>query len=334
MTTRGSEATYRLKGESGVTFPPDKTALLVIDTVNDFLSEGGAAWDMAKRSVQTVNVVENLKRLLEGARERGVPVLHGPMAYTEEDYAEHELQRRSAINRVMFERKMFLAGTWGADFHPDLRPREDEIVLLPHKSIDVFETDLPDHLEGLGTTHLVIAGMTANLCCEGTGRHAMEHGYDVTFISDAIGAESIPAYEASIHVNYPLISNGIMKVDEFLAAVDASRGRSEAQPGDTVHGSDHGEIGRVEEVVAATMGSEGYLVVPRGVIFEKDMFIPLSAVVKRAGTDLFINVPKLIVTKMPWSEPPTGERRQEKLGRPAGQVEKLYATRAPTGRRS
>jgi len=45
---------------------------------------------------------------------------------------------------------------------------------------------------------LVIAGMTANLCCESTGRHAMEHGYDVTFISDAIGAAGLPAYEAAV----------------------------------------------------------------------------------------------------------------------------------------
>jgi ureidoacrylate peracid hydrolase len=61
-------------------------------------------------------------------------------------------------------------------------------------------------------------------------------------------------------------------------------------------------------------------VVPRGMILEKEIFIPLSAVVKRAGTDLFINVPKLIVGKMPWTEPPTGASRSEKLGRSAGQV--------------
>jgi len=68
------------------------------------------------------------------------------MAYTEEDYADGRLQRRSGVNRLMFERKMFLAGSWGADFHPDLQPREDEAVLRPHKGIDVFETDLPDQL--------------------------------------------------------------------------------------------------------------------------------------------------------------------------------------------
>lgn len=141
-------------------------------------------------------------------------MLFGPMACTEEDYADERWQRRSGINRIMFELEMFLAGTWGADFHPDLRPLATETVLLPHKGTDVFETDLPEHLRRLGTTQQVIAGMTANLCCESTGRHAMEHGYDVTFAWDAIGAENLPAYEASIRVNYPLIANAVMSVDD------------------------------------------------------------------------------------------------------------------------
>ncbi len=142
------------------------------------------------------------------------------MVYTEEDYANKALQRRSGINRIMFERKMFLAGSWGADFHPELQPHAGDIVLLPHKGIDVFETDLPDHLQRLGVTHLVIAGMTANVCCESTGWHAMEERYDVTFLSDAIGSESLPTYEAAIRLNYPLIANAVMEVDEFLAALD------------------------------------------------------------------------------------------------------------------
>jgi ureidoacrylate peracid hydrolase len=166
----------------------------VIDPVNDFLSEGGADWDMARSTVERHDVVGHLKQAIEGARQRGIPVLFAPMAYTAEDYENEELQRRSGINRMMFEKKMFLAGSWGVDFHPELRPNEDEIVLLPHKGVDVFETDLPDHLDRLGTTQLVIAGMTANLCCESTGRHAMEHGYDVTFLRDAIGADTLAAY--------------------------------------------------------------------------------------------------------------------------------------------
>jgi hypothetical protein len=43
----------------------------------------------------------------------------------------------------------------------------------------------------------------------------MEEGFDVTFLSDAIGAASIPEYEAAIRVNFPLIGNAVITVDEF-----------------------------------------------------------------------------------------------------------------------
>jgi nicotinamidase-related amidase len=324
-------AAYLSRGESDVSFPPDRTALLVIDPVNDFLSEGGAGWEMTKNTVKLHDVVGNMKRAIEGARERGVPVLFGPMAYTEQDYADKELHRRSAINRVMFENKMFLAGSWGADFHPDLRPQDDEIVLLPHKGIDVFETDLPDQLQRMGITHLVIAGMTANLCCESTGRHAMEEGYDVTYLSNAIGAESVPAYEAAVHLDYPLIGNAVMDVEQFLAAVSAPADTSvTAQPGDTVLGSDHGEIGTVEEVVEASEETDAYMLVRRGLILKQDTYIPLDAVVKRVGTEVFINVPKLVVGEMPWSAPPSRRDRQAKLGPRGEDVQKLYGSRSPS----
>ncbi len=323
-----NSATYLPKEEAGISFPPERTALLVIDPVNDFLSEGGAGWELTETTVKKHDVVGHLKHAIEGARLHGIPVLFGPMAYTEEDYADERLQRRSGINRLMFEKKMFLAGSWGADFHPDLQPRENDTILLPHKSCDVFQTDLPEHLRRMGITHLVIAGMSANLCCESTGRHAMEKGFDVTFLSDAIGAASIPEYEASIRVNFPLIGNAVITADEFLAAVDASA--TSVQLGDKVYGSDHGEIGTVKEVVEAAEEAEGYLLVPRGLIFQTDTYIPLDAVVKRSGTDVFINIPKLVIGVMPWSEPPSRVAMQAKFGLPADGVDKLYGSRSPS----
>ncbi len=324
--------TYRLKGEPTTGFVPSQTALLVIDAVNDFLSEGGADWDMARSIVEKHDVVGHLEQAIEGARQRRIPVLFAPMAYTAEDYQNEELQRRSGINRMMFEKKMFLAGSWGADFHPRLRPDEDEIVLLPHKGVDVFQTDLRDHLDRLGTTHLVISGMTANLCCESTGRHAMEHGYDVVFLRDAIGADTLAAYEASIRLNYPLIGNAVLEVAEFLAAVDTARLFPEK--GDDVVGSDHLKIGTVEEVIEGDPESPGYMVVPRGLVFERETFIPLDAVVKVGDGEVYVNVPKLFVAKMPWGEPPTSATRHQKLGPPSGQVAKLYGSQSPSANAS
>ena len=327
-TEAPSRATYLSRGDDGIAFPRGRTALLVIDPVNDFLSEGGAAYQMTAGTLKLHDVVEHLKQAIEGARARGIPVLYGPMAFTREDYNDEELHRRSAINRFMFERKMFLAGSWGADFHPDLAPSEGDIVLLPHKSIDVFETDLPDHLARLHITHIVSAGMTANLCCEGTGRHAMEKGFDVTFLVDAIGSTNLPSYEAAVHINYPMIANGVLKVDEFLAALDASpEERVTASVGDVVVGSDHGEIGSVEQIVPGSTEVLPHLVVRRGML-RSDLYVPMDAVVRRAGSALFINIPKLVVGKMPWTDPPGRDEAIEKQGPGEGTVDKLYRSQS------
>ncbi len=314
---------------SEVAFDPAKTALLVIDPVNDFLHEEGAAWEMTKSTVQKNDVVGQLARLTKAARAAGVPVIFGPMAYTAEDYADEQLQRRSGINRLMFENRMFLAGSFGADFHAEIQPAPGDIILAPHKGTDVLQTDLREHLDRLGTRHLVIAGMTANLCVESTGRHATELGYDVTFLSDAIGAESLPAYEASVLVNFPLIANAVLEVDEFLAAITPGPATG-AEIGDTVYGSDRGKIGEVEEFVATSGGTPAYMVVTKGMIVDTTLYIPLDAVTHRTGRSLFVNVPKLVVGKLPWDEPPTAEAQDAKIGTPAEQVTALYRTHAPT----
>jgi ureidoacrylate peracid hydrolase len=98
-----------------------------------------------------------------------------------------------------------------------------------------------------------------------------------------------------------------------------------------VLGSDHGEIGHVDRVESAGAAG-GFLVVSRGLVFAKDTYIPLDAVVKRSGTTVFINVPKLVVGHMPWSEPPSAEAQRAKRGPRRSDVRHLYGSRSPSGR--
>jgi hypothetical protein len=62
-------------------------------------------------------------------------------------------------------------------------------------------------------------------------------------------------------------------------------------------------------------------------IFKTDTYIPLEAVTKRSGNQVFINIPKLVVGEMPWKEAPTRKDRLAKQGPPAGEVDKLYRSR-------
>lgn len=59
-------------------------------------------------------------------------------------------------------------------------------------------------------------------------------------------------------------------------------------------------------------------------------FIALDAVLKRSGTRAFVNVPMLVVGRMPWSEPPSTARQDDTLGRRAAQVTKAHGPRSPS----
>jgi hypothetical protein len=72
------------------------------------------------------------------------------------------------------------------------------------------------------------------------------------------------------------------------------------------------------------------LLVPQGMIFTTNTYIPLSAVIKRSGTNVYINVPSLVVASMPWSEPPSHSETKAKFGPPEASVEKLYGSYEPT----
>lgn len=48
------------------------------------------------------------------------------------------MKHLNPIDKIMFDRRMFNKGTWGADFHPELKPDENTFVLAPHKGLSNF----------------------------------------------------------------------------------------------------------------------------------------------------------------------------------------------------
>ena len=113
------------------------TALVVIDPQNDFLSEGGVVWDLVGDPVVKNDVVAKLRSLIAKAKEAGIPVVYVPHYYDKEYQA---WGNNNFIDQIMFERRMFERGKWGAEFHPDLEPDEDTILCAPHKNLSGFHT--------------------------------------------------------------------------------------------------------------------------------------------------------------------------------------------------
>ncbi|WP_431964941.1 cysteine hydrolase family protein [Actinacidiphila sp. bgisy160] len=203
-------------------YEPGRIGLLLIDTVNELFSEKGKGYPEFKDEFDRIGTFENLKRLLAGAREQGLPVFFAPMSYTEEDYTSWK--HLSGIHQEMFDNRMFEAGSWGADFHPELSPGDGDVVIAPHKNIDVLaNTDLEVQLRQHNVEYIAIAGMVGTMCVESTARSCMEHGYHVTTFTDATAAAGgRAAYDAMV-LRYPAISHATLTVDEFLAATSRAK---------------------------------------------------------------------------------------------------------------
>ena len=196
------------------------TAVLIIDPQNDFLSEGGAVWDLIGVEVKKYKVVEKLQTLRQIANEVEIPVFYSPHYYTEDEYKNWK--HLNFIDKVMFERKMFNKGTWGADFHSDLKPDENTIILSPHKGLSNFATgDINTQLRQRNIKTLIIAGMSANLCVESHVRDAAENAFDVITVKDATAGAGEDATHAA-HTNFGFLSEEVVTADEIVSRLRES----------------------------------------------------------------------------------------------------------------
>ena len=202
------------------TIDPKTTAILIVDPQNDFLSEGGAVWDLVGGEVTKNRVVERLERIKQVAKDAQIPVFYSPHYYSEEEY--QSWKHLNFVDKVMFERKMFNKGTWGAEFHPKLQPDENTIVLSPHKGLSNFATgDINMQLRQRNIKTLIIAGMAANLCVESHVRDAAEHAFDVITVKDATAGPGEDSTKAA-QTNFEFLSEKSVTTDEIIEMLQSN----------------------------------------------------------------------------------------------------------------
>lgn len=199
------------------TIDPGRTAMLIVDPQNDFLSEDGAVWDLVGEQVRKNGVVEHLVALRRAAEEAGIPVFYSPHYFNAREYAEW--RHLNPIDRVMFERRMFDVSGKGSAFLPELAPTERTFVLSPHKALSGFwANDIQLQLRQRDIQTLILAGMSANLCVESHLRDAAENGFDVIVVKDATAGAGEAATQAA-YVNYGFIATEVVTTAEVLDAL-------------------------------------------------------------------------------------------------------------------
>ncbi|MFG2075734.1 isochorismatase family cysteine hydrolase [Nonomuraea maritima] len=200
------------------TYDPRRTAVLLVDPYNDFLSEGGKVWPRVESVARQVGLLDHLRSVIASARQAGVQVVFVPHRRWEPgDYESWD--HPNPTQRAIMDRHSFARGTWGGEFHPDFQPQPGDVVVSEHWAQSGFaNTDLDFQLKQHGITHVVLVGLLANTCIESTGRFAMELGYHVTLVRDATAAYTPEMMHAAHDLNGPTFAHTVTTTDDLTTA--------------------------------------------------------------------------------------------------------------------
>lgn len=214
----------------GMDVVPGRTALLITDPQNDFLSPDGVTWGVVGESVEKNNTVENIETLFKAAKASGMPVFVSPHYYYPTDHGWHFEGALEALMHAigMFDRSSALSvdgfeGS-GADWLERFKPYIEDgatVITNPHKVYGPETNDLVLQLRKRGIDKVILAGMSANLCTESHMRELVEQGFEVAVVSDATAAAEVEegnGYEAAL-VNFRFIANAVWTTEEAIDAL-------------------------------------------------------------------------------------------------------------------
>jgi len=218
--------------DPGMQIEKGRTALVVTDPQNDFLSPKGVAWGVVGKNVEANNTVANIETLFKTARASDIPLFVSPHYYYPHD---HRWKFEGALEKLMHNIGMFdrqdplsVEGfeDSGADWLERYKPYINDgrtMVTSPHKVYGPETNDLVLQLRKQGIDMVILAGMSANLCTESHMRELLEQGFEVAVVSDATAAAQVEegdGYAAAL-VNFRYMANAVWTTREARQAMQA-----------------------------------------------------------------------------------------------------------------
>ncbi|TRC97050.1 cysteine hydrolase [Mesorhizobium sp. WSM4303] len=172
------------------TFKPQTIALMVIDMQRDFAEPGGFGASLGNDVGRVTAIVPTVKRLMEGFRAAGLPVIH-TMECHRPDLSDLPPAKRDRGNPSIRigdmgpMGRLLIAGEPGTAILDELAPLPGEIVIKKPGKGAFYATSLGNELKWIGARQLVFAGVTTEVCVQTTMREANDRGYECLVAEDA-----------------------------------------------------------------------------------------------------------------------------------------------------
>ena len=171
------------------TFSVASTALVIIDMQRDFCEPGGFGETLGNDVSLLSAIVPTCQAVLAAWRIAGGLVVHTREAHRA-DLSDCPPAKRNRgnpslrIGDVGPMGRILVAGEPGNQIIAELAPIAGEIVIDKPGKGAFYATDLQEQLKKRGVTHLVLMGVTTEVCVQSTMREANDRGYDCLLLAD------------------------------------------------------------------------------------------------------------------------------------------------------
>lgn len=177
-----------------------RTALVVIDLQEDFLSTTGYFAKQGYDPAPLRAILPTVSRLIAACRAAGVRVIHTRQGYRADmaDMTPYEKWRRRRAGLEGTE--VLLRSGPGFAIVPEIDVRPEDIIVDKTCNGAFTYTDFEHVLRAQGITHLLFAGCTTDVCVHTTLREACDRNFQCLTISDACASGDAYAHEAALHM--------------------------------------------------------------------------------------------------------------------------------------
>ncbi|HEU4378041.1 MAG TPA: isochorismatase family protein [Hyphomicrobiaceae bacterium] len=213
-----SAATAGVFANSGhLQLDASRCALIIQDMQNDVVMEGGAfASSGSPVHCREQNAIENVRRLAEHCRRRGVPVIHVW-------FSRRADSRDMTLNAPLFEGALdanaMVEGTWGAEPVPGLEAQPGDHVIRKTRMSAWEGTNLETVLRAEGRDIIIETGAWTNMSIEHTARTGADKGYVMIIPEDGCSTMNADWHRASIEYAMQNVAL-VTKVEAVIAGLD------------------------------------------------------------------------------------------------------------------
>jgi nicotinamidase-related amidase len=171
VTEALDEHPANIKGVKGV--QKAKTALLLIDVINDLNFDGGE-----KLLTHALPMAISLSALKRRAKAAGIPAI-----YVNDNFGRWRSDFAKTVRHCLKPEAR------GRSVVTYLIPEEDDYFVLKPKHSAFFQTNLEILLNHLGTDTLILAGMATDICVLFSANDAYMRDFEIVIPADCVASE-------------------------------------------------------------------------------------------------------------------------------------------------